>query len=116
MRPAGKLEISALRTSNNWQLIKPIAYPALPAAVENLLQNFEQLTWHTRIPAMGQFEATPDQVLAELRDKRIAFLVRGSLGEFPIIDAAVDLAVAKRPDGYQRLGTYGGLTLFRVIP
>ncbi|HWP70258.1 MAG TPA: hypothetical protein VNM36_04120, partial [Gemmatimonadaceae bacterium] len=74
------------------------------------------LTWHTRIPAMGQFEATPDQVLAELRDKRIAFLVRGSLGEFPIIDAAVDLAVAKRPDGYQRLGTYGGLTLFRVIP
>jgi len=74
------------------------------------------LTWHTRIPAMGQFEATPDQVLAELRDKKIAFLVRGSLGEFPIIDAAVDLAVAQRPDGYQRLGTYGGLTLFRVIP
>ena len=51
VRLAGKLEISAVRTNNAWQLVKPIAYPALPAAVENLLQNFEQLTWHTRITA-----------------------------------------------------------------
>jgi len=75
-----------------------------------------QLTWHTRIPAMGHFRATPDQTLAELRDKKIAFLVSGSLGEWPEISASIDRAIAARPDAFQLIGTFGGLTLLRVLP
>jgi hypothetical protein len=73
-------------------------------------------TWHTGIPAMGHFSATPDQVLTELRDKRINFLVAGTLGEQVIPDDAIDRAIAERPEAFERLGTFGGLTLLRVIP
>ena len=46
---------------------------------------------------MGHFSATPDQVLAELRDKKIDFLVAGTLGEEVIPDDAIDRAVVERP-------------------
>jgi len=75
-----------------------------------------QLTWHTRIPAMGHFKATPEQTLAELRDKGITFLVSGSLEEWPEFSASIDRAIAARPDAYQLMGTFGGLTLLRVLP
>ena len=74
------------------------------------------LTWHTGIPAMGHFSATPDQVLAELRDKKINFIVAGTLGEQVIPDNSIDRAIAERPQGFERLGTFGGLTLLRVLP
>jgi hypothetical protein len=75
------------------------------------------LTWHTRLPAMGHFSASPDQVLAELRAQRIDYLVTGTLGERVIFDeGAIDRAIVERADGYEQLGTFGGLTLFRVLP
>jgi hypothetical protein len=75
-----------------------------------------QLTWHTRIPAMGHFRATPERTLAELRAEGLTFLVSGSLGEWPEISASIDRAIAARPDGYHLIGTFGGLTLLRVLP
>jgi hypothetical protein len=64
---------------------------------------------------MGHFSATPDQVLAELRDKKINFLVAGTLGEQVIFDDSIDRTIAEKPDGFERLGTFGGLTLYRVL-
>ena len=65
---------------------------------------------------MGHFSARPDQVLAELRDKKIDFIVAGTLGEEVIFDDAINRAITERADGFERLGTYGGLTLYRVLP
>ncbi|NUQ12568.1 MAG: hypothetical protein HUU26_09640 [Gemmatimonadaceae bacterium] len=72
-------------------------------------------TWHTRIPAMGQFVATPDETLAELRARRITFLVRGLAGAHdfrPFIDSTI----AAHPAAFDRLGQFGDLTLFKVLP
>ena len=74
------------------------------------------LTWYTGYPAMGHFSATPDQVLAELRDKKIDFLVAGTLGEQVIPDSSIDRALAERSEGFAPLGTFGGLALYRVLP
>ncbi len=49
--PSGALEIRADRTNGTWQLIKPIAYPAQPAAIESLLDALQKLTAATRISA-----------------------------------------------------------------
>jgi hypothetical protein len=49
--PSGALEIRADRTNGTWQLIKPIAYPAQPAAIESLLDALQKLTPATRISA-----------------------------------------------------------------
>jgi hypothetical protein len=73
-------------------------------------------TWHTRVPAMGYFSATPDRVLAELRDKRINFLVAGTLGEEVLFDNSIDRVLAERSEGFKPLGTFGGLVLYRVLP
>ena len=74
------------------------------------------LTWHTGIPAMGHFSATPDQVLAELRDKKVNFLVAGTLGEQVIPDNSIDRALSERSKAFEPLGTFGGLVLYRVLP
>ena len=58
--PSGALEIRADRTNGIWQLVKPIAYPAQPAAIESLLDALQKLTAATRINA------------AELRNHRDA--------------------------------------------
>ncbi len=73
-------------------------------------------TWHTRIPAMGFFEATPQQTIEELRSNRILFLVQGSLGESAPAAASVDRAIAERPSAFGRVGEFGALTLYRVLP
>jgi len=49
--PAGALEIRAERVNNNWLLVKPMAYPAQPAAIEALLTALQKLTPATRISA-----------------------------------------------------------------
>lgn len=72
-------------------------------------------SWHTRIPAMGHFRASPDGTLAELRDKRISFLVYGSLGEYPQYDASFDRALEANPRSFQRVADIGSFTLYRVL-
>jgi hypothetical protein len=49
--PSGALEIRADRTNGAWRLVKPIAYPAQPAAIESLLDAMQKLTAVTRISA-----------------------------------------------------------------
>ena len=50
--PAGSAPaICAVRTNGNWQLIKPIVYPAQTTAVEMLLDALQQLVPATRISA-----------------------------------------------------------------
>jgi hypothetical protein len=49
--PSGALEIRADRTNGAWRLVKPVAYPAQPAAVEALLDALQKLTAATRISA-----------------------------------------------------------------
>jgi hypothetical protein len=49
--PSGALEIRADRTNGAWRLIKPIVYPAQPAAIESLLDTLQKLTPATRISA-----------------------------------------------------------------
>ena len=49
--PSGALEIRADRTNGAWRLIKPIAYPAQPAAIEALLDALQKLTPATRVSA-----------------------------------------------------------------
>jgi len=56
--PAGALEISAARTNGNWQLTRPVGYPAQTAAIETLLDALQKLVPATRISA------------AELREHR----------------------------------------------
>ncbi len=56
--PAGALEICAARTNGNWQLTKPVIYPAQTTAIEMLLGALQKLAPATRISA------------AELREHR----------------------------------------------
>ncbi len=49
--PAGALEIAAIRTNNSWVLVRPVAYPAQPAAIEALLDALQKLAPATRISA-----------------------------------------------------------------
>ena len=105
---AGRADVKAVIEAIR-QAARPEAEPRVSIFSPRLF------TWHTGIPAMGHFSATPDQVLAELRDKRIDFLVAGTLGEQVIIDDSIDRAIAERPDGFEKLGTFGGLTLYRVL-
>jgi len=49
--PSGALEIRADRTNGAWRLVKPIAYPAQPTAIEALLDALQKLTVATRISA-----------------------------------------------------------------
>src|SRR2546422_3699823 len=51
VRPADQLEIRADRTNGNWQLTKPMVYPAQTASINRLLEAMEQLTWQTHITA-----------------------------------------------------------------
>ncbi len=57
--PAGALEISAARTNGNWQLTRPVSYPAQTTAIEMLLGALQKLVPATRISA------------AELREHRV---------------------------------------------
>jgi len=41
--PAGALEICAARTNGNWQLTRPLSYPAQTTAIEVLLDALQQL-------------------------------------------------------------------------
>jgi len=58
--PAGALEICAARTNGNWQLTKPVIYPAQTTAIEMLLGALQKLAPATKISA------------AELREHRAA--------------------------------------------
>ena len=49
--PAGALEIRADHTNGEWQLVKPIVYPAQPAAISAFLGALQKLTQATRISA-----------------------------------------------------------------
>ena len=49
--PAGALEIDVIHTNHAWQLQKPIAYPALAAAIESLADALEKLVPATRLTA-----------------------------------------------------------------
>ncbi|MBI3851263.1 MAG: DUF4340 domain-containing protein [Verrucomicrobia bacterium] len=49
--PAGVKEIRADRTNGNWQLTKPLVYPAQTALIENLLKALGQLTSQSPITA-----------------------------------------------------------------
>jgi len=49
--PAGALEIRAARTNGNWELTKPVIYPAQAAALEVLLDDLQKLVPATRISA-----------------------------------------------------------------
>ena len=49
--PAGALEISAVRTNGNWQLTRPLLYPAQTTAIEMLLGALQKLVPATRISA-----------------------------------------------------------------
>ena len=71
-------------------------------------------TWHTRIPAMGHFVATPDETLQEMRRQGITHLVLGSYGELPPSDSSLQQALAGHPEGYERMEDYGPLTVYRV--
>lgn len=95
--------IAAVRSSPDQELRVAIFNPRL-------------FTWHTGIPAMGLFRATPEETLAELRDKRISYLIRGATGESDDIAQSMNRAIAERPDEYAQIGTYGDLTVFRVLP
>jgi hypothetical protein len=54
--PAGALEIRADRKAGSWQLVKPIVYPAQPAAIGALLGALQKLTQATRITAADLHE------------------------------------------------------------
>jgi len=73
-------------------------------------------TWHTGIPAMGLFNATPEETIAELRDKRISYLIRASVGESGDVARSMNRTIAEQPGEFTLIGTFGELTLFRVAP
>jgi len=56
--PVGAPEIAAERTSTNWLLTQPVAYPAQTAAIESLLDSLQKLTFATRFSA-GELRAHP---------------------------------------------------------
>jgi hypothetical protein len=51
VNPAGQREICVVRAKGGWQMQKPLAYPALSAAVEALATTLEKLTPATRLTA-----------------------------------------------------------------
>lgn len=53
-----QLEIQAVRTNDNWSLIKPFAYPAQAASIENLLVVLQQLAPAVIIPGADVRERT----------------------------------------------------------
>lgn len=72
-------------------------------------------TWHTGIPAMGMFDADPDETLAELHDKRIGFVFLGPLGQSSPGAQSVARAISQRPESFHRIATAGELELYRVL-
>ncbi|NOS69569.1 MAG: DUF4340 domain-containing protein [Verrucomicrobia bacterium] len=44
LKPAGQDEIRAVQSSNTWRLLRPVAYPAQVAAIQNLLVALEKLS------------------------------------------------------------------------
>ncbi len=51
VQPAGELAIRAERTNGNWQLTRPLAYPAQKQYVEGLLQVLADLSYQAQISA-----------------------------------------------------------------
>ena len=81
--PAGALEISAARTNGNWQLTKPILYPAQTTAIEMLLGALQKLVPATKISA------------AELREHR------ATETEFGFDNPQLSITVAAGDHGWQ---------------
>ena len=63
VRPANQLEIRAASTNADWQLIRPIYYPADRQKIEGLLQAISRLSWAAHISA-GDLQDRPN-ALAE---------------------------------------------------
>ena len=81
--PVGALEIRADRVNHSWRLIKPMAYPAQPAALEALLAALQKLTPATRISASEHrvasagfgFDAPQYSLVVEAGEQRWQLLV-----------------------------------------
>jgi hypothetical protein len=64
-----------------------------------VFMNPRVLTWETGVPAMGLFAAQTDDVIAELRDKRITHVIVGDLGQHPAANGSIEEAIRDR-SGY----------------
>lgn len=74
------------------------------------------LTWNTRIPAMGSFNASPSEVIAELQRKRISHVVVGDLGFQRARDLALRAAIAAYPAQFSLLYSNASFSVYRFSP
>lgn len=88
VRPAGELEIRAQRTNNDWQLTRPVAYPANGRLIEALLRNLEELDDRNVISGSELrqrhgaerefgFEPPTFSIIVQQGEKRLQMLVGG---------------------------------------
>ena len=73
-------------------------------------------TLHTRIPAMGLFEAEPTEVVTELCAKRITHVVAGDLGIEPKENAALSAAVDEYPALFLPVYENRSFAVYRFVP
>lgn len=91
------------------------ALPRSPAP-RVVFTNPRVLTWETGVPAMGTFKAAPSVVMAELRRKRISYVVLGDLGTTTSYDAALRRAVAESSSVFSPVYSNPRFTLLALLP
>ena len=91
------------------------ALPRSPAP-RVVFSNPRVLTWKTGVPAMGSFSTSTPKTMAELRRKRISYVVLGELGTTPPIDSAMRRAVADSASAFSLVYRDSVFTMLALLP
>lgn len=86
------------------------------APVRAVFPKPRSLTWHTGIPAMAQFVATPEETVAELDAKGISHVVTGSLGFDSLASGSLAAAARAYPARFREELDAGRFVVYRFRP
>ena len=91
------------------------ALPRSPAP-RVVFTNPRVLTWKTGVPAMGTFETSTPNTMAELRRNRISHVVLGDLGTNPRLDSAMRRTVADSASAFSVIYRDSVFTMLALLP
>ena len=91
------------------------ALPRSPAT-RVVFTNPRVLTWKTGVPAMGAFETSTPNTMAELRRNRISHVVLGDLGANPRLDSAMRRTVADSASTFSMVYRDSVFTMLALLP
>jgi len=91
------------------------ALPRSPAP-RVVFTNPRVLTWKTGVPAMGTFETSTPNTMAELRRNHISHVVLGDLGTTPWLESAMRRAVADSASAFSVVYRDSVFTMLALLP